>query len=624
MCILLFPYKKPDNDLSLQRSSWRSWLFFLSAFASVLLLFSCQNQAAKLNEQSSGSPSVLAPSTPEPSKLPVHTLKPDSPRKAGSPARGLFWIDGPDTEVADTILASMSDEEILAQVFMVGWSSPDAQGPVMDWISTRGIGGVKVFGWNGGDVERLAHTLGVMQRTSLANRFSIPLLTATDQEGGWVRHIKDSTVVTPGNLAIGSSNLPGDAWESSHYIALELRAIGVNMNFAPTVDVYTNPDANVIGPRAFSEDPLKTSVFSSAAFHGQDATRVITTAKHFPGHGNAIGDSHGVLPVIQDSLDTIWNRELQPYRTLIPEGVPAILSGHLSFPNITGDPRPASLSSRMIKDLLRSRLKFNGVIITDDLYMGGAADFGKSQGWGLAEVVLQALRAGNDMVMLSQTPGSEDAIWQHSLAAYRSDPAFRQQIRASVRRVLLLKLAYLKPDDRVPFVPDQAALHEHLSTPEAVAYFRDQAYRAISIIANTHIPFKPHNNERVLFVGQDNDFLHIAASNYPGSTQFSFPYEPFYIADPAIKAQVEAMAGNYDWIVFCLANPNSLSVLRTLEPYGNKVIVMSTLTPVYLAKVPWVKSALAVYGQGRTSFEAGFDALKGRFVPTGTTPVNAR
>ncbi len=125
------------------------------------------------------------------------------------------------------------------------------------------------------------------------------------------------------------------------------------MNFAPTVDVYANPDAHVIGPRAFSSDPVLTGILGIAYFKGMVEAGVIPTAKHFPGHGNADIDSHGALPILYDSLETLWKRDLVPYRLLISENIPAILSGHLSFPRITGNKQPSSLSPFFGIELLR-------------------------------------------------------------------------------------------------------------------------------------------------------------------------------------------------------------------------------------------------------------------------------
>ncbi|MFW5812264.1 MAG: glycoside hydrolase family 3 N-terminal domain-containing protein, partial [Alkalispirochaetaceae bacterium] len=222
----------------------------------------------------------------------------DNSRAPEEARRGGFWMDAPDEAVIESLMRSMSDEEMVGQLFLVGWPTTEPTPELMRWIRERNIGGIKIFGWNGNDLPTLASAISEMQNASLATPNGIPLFTATDQEGGWVRHVKDGTSLTPGNMAIGASGLPYDAYQSARLIGRELRALGINMNFAPTVDVYVNPEAHVIGPRAFSSDPVETALLSVAYYRGLEEQRVIATAKHFPGHGNATGDSHGVLPVL--------------------------------------------------------------------------------------------------------------------------------------------------------------------------------------------------------------------------------------------------------------------------------------------------------------------------------------
>ncbi len=533
----------------------------------------------------------------------------------------IFWQNGSDEEIISELLDHMSDEQIVSQVFLVGWESETAEGPVMDWIEKRGLGGVKVFGWNGNNVATLGRALSIMQARSMDNDAGIPLITATDQEGGWVRHIKDTTSITPGNMAIGASALPMDSYLSGYYIGQQLRAIGVNMNFAPTVDVYINNDAHVIGPRAFSADPLESGILGLAFYQGMQMAGVMATAKHFPGHGNAYGDSHGYLPVIEDDFETVWQRDLLPYRMMIREGLPAVLSGHLNFPNITGNERPASLSPYFKQTVLRDRLNFEGIVITDDLYMRGAIDYGDQEGWGMDRIVLEALRAGNDMVMLSETPALNDSIWTLVLDTYREDEEFRQRIRESVSRVLRVKLRFLKPSWRVPLTIDPENVYDDIETFSGEPFFQEQAARGVTLIRDRDIPLLPEPGERILLVGQDFDFLREGREAYPGAESFHFSYNPFYDADPDVIARVSAIIPRYDRIIFNLANPNSLEVLRSLEDHGSKIIVFSSLTPVYLQELPWVASALAVYGWGSESFEAGFAALSGNIPFVGQLPV---
>ena len=255
-----------------------------------------------------------------------------------------FFDNRDEAALIESIIEEMTDEELISQVFFLGYHGETPSNTIKRWITRKQIGGVKIFTRNVGDLKTLAQSVSEMQEYAVAGRFQIPLFIATDQEGGWIRHIKHETSETPGNLALGASGLPNDAFLTGYYIGYELRALGINMNFSPTTDVYSNPYASVIGPRSFSADPVNTAILSVAYFKGQQKAGIIATAKHFPGHGDASKDSHGHLPIISADLETLWSRELVPYRFLIKEGLPAIMTGHLAFPNILGDTLPSSIS----------------------------------------------------------------------------------------------------------------------------------------------------------------------------------------------------------------------------------------------------------------------------------------
>ncbi|MFP4535634.1 MAG: glycoside hydrolase family 3 protein [Spirochaetaceae bacterium] len=544
-----------------------------------------------------------------------------STRAPSSPERTGFWADEPEETVIDTLMRTMSDEEILGQIFLVGWPTTEPTPELMRWIRERNIGGIKIFGWNGTSLPALASSVSEMQAAALATSSGIPLFTATDQEGGWVRHVKDGTSLTPGNLAIGASGLPYDAYRTASIIGRELRALGINMNFAPTVDVYSNPEAHVIGPRAFSSDPVETALLGVAYYRGLEEQRVIATAKHFPGHGNATGDSHGMLPIISDRWEDLWERDLIPYRFLIREGVPAVLSGHLSFPAVSGEATPASISSFFKTEVLRERLGFEGIVITDDLYMGGALVYGRQRGWSFAEICLRAIEAGNDMIMLSRTPGFNDEIWKTLYEAYQSDPLIRERVRESVRRILRIKLRYLKDEEAVPLDPSPREIRSKVPDPQAAEFFLDHASRSVTVVRGEGLPFEPAPGERILLVGNDRDFLGEGRSRFPEADTFSFETSNFYYSSPADRAAFRRVADQYDTIIYCLADPNSLQVLQAAAPLSSRVIVFSILTPVYLAELPWVENAVAVYGWGRESFEAGYAAILGDYAPGGRMPV---
>jgi beta-N-acetylhexosaminidase len=534
--------------------------------------------------------------------------------KASTPS---FWDDRPEEELIEAILAEMTDEELLGQVFMLGYIGKRPSGDVLRWIRSRNLGGVKIFTRNVDTLAGLSESIAEMQGVAGNGRFQIPLFVSTDQEGGWVRHIKLETSQTPGNIALGASGLPQDALLTGYYIGRELRSLGINMNFAPTTDVYSNPSAAVIGPRAFSSDPLATAMLALAYYQGMAKSGVICTAKHFPGHGHADKDSHGTLPVVRISFEQMWQRELVPYRILIPEGIPAIMSAHIAYPEILGNLLPASRSEYFIEDVLRDKLSFQGVLITDDMEMNGAI----SGGVDTAQASLEALQAGNDMILVSHTPSAQERTWGKLLSYTTGQREFKKRLERSVRRILKVKLAYFKSGG------SGATIHRDNSTEPipsegAWEFFQQSALRSVTLIRDGEIPLENSMNRRILLVGQFEEFLQEGRLRYPEADTLLFPYSPFYFARPEDLERVPRTASRYEAVIFCLANYNSLEVLETLHSFSGSLVVLSALSPVYLRETPWVQTALAVYGTGRESFRAGFAALAGDFEPEGRIPVD--
>jgi beta-N-acetylhexosaminidase len=516
-----------------------------------------------------------------------------------------FWDALPDEELADAIVSRMSDEELLAQILMFGWAGAEPSPLVTDWVAERNLGSIKVFGWNTDNTMKVAESVSLLQKKAEKTRFRIPLFVATDQEGGWIRHIKGRTTETPGNLAIGASGRPADAWFSGFYISRELRALGINLNFAPTVDLYTDHESTVIGPRSFGEDPASAGILGASFVAGSRAAGVLTTAKHYPGHGDTGSDSHGRLPVINITEKTLSARELVPFRDLVEAGVPAIMSGHLSFPHITGSSEPATFSKYLLGDVLREKLGFSGLIVTDDMMMNGATMYAGS----VSRAVEMAIEAGNNIIESSTTPGFEDAFWTANLARMKDSKDFRAQVTDSARRVVLAKLAYFKGGNAVPVYPEKDKIEKLVPDPEGQGFFLSQAVRSVTVVRDRRFPLKPSDSGRTLIAGSFPDFLEAGTRRYSG-------------ADTApVNADLYRKAKGYDTVVFCLSGRESLEALKGLRPLGSRVIVISALSPVLLEEVPWADTAIAVYSYSPWSFTAAFSALAGDYEPEGVMPL---
>ncbi|MBI9105199.1 MAG: glycoside hydrolase family 3 protein [Spirochaetales bacterium] len=528
-----------------------------------------------------------------------------------------FWDDYPEEEQLSRLMAGMTDEQLLAQMLLLGYMGGTPSIEILEWISEKEIGGIKIFGWNVKNLPTLAGSISKMQKLSAETTFRIPLFIATDQEGGWVRHVRGETSETAGNMSLGASRRPDDALKTGYYIGMELRALGVNMNFAPTVDVYSNPEAHVIGPRAFSDDPLLTAVLSTAFYKGMDSAGIICTAKHFPGHGDADKDSHGALPIIDVDMDTLWERELLPYRYLIREGIPGIMSGHLAFPIITGNNTPASISPLILTGILRDKLGFDGLIVTDDLMMNGV----QLLSMNTAEICKAAIDAGVDIILVSRTAEIQMQVWDYLSEQLVKDQAFAATVRKSAERILRAKLKYLSKEDSVPLFPDIRELNSLIPTAEGQPFFLDQAYRSTTVIReDSEKGLLPHG--KILLAGQFDRFFDVGSKMFPDADTFKFDYSPFYTSSRNSRQRLKNTADDYDTIIYCLANPNSVQVLKEIEGTTADVIVLSVLTPIYLKEMNWIKNAVAVYGTSRESFQAGFAALSGTISPQGVLPLD--
>jgi len=509
----------------------------------------------------------------------------------------------------------MSDREALGQVLMFGYPGKTPERELLRLIEQEGLGGVKVFGWNTGDLSTLAETVGIYQSKAIASKFGIPLLIATDQEGGWVRHVKGSSSITPGNMALGAGKLPIDAWKTGLILGQELAAVGINTNFAPSVDIFINPRADVIGPRAFMSDPQWVAILGLSFFRGHREAGIISVAKHFPGHGDTQDDSHGTLPRVYADLETLRNRDLVPYKTMIAAGIPAIMSGHLAFPTITGNDIPSSLSYPILTGLLRNELGFEGVVITDDIFMRGA----RNDGTPVAEICHQAMMAGADILLASSSGADRRNIQQYLLEGMRGD-GFNRRVREAAKWVIALKAEYLKSPNAIPLRPDPSKADR--AVPEAGKFFLEQAARSITLLRSERFPLEPEQAGSVLLAGTHVNFFTEGVKRYPGARRWTLDYAESEADLRRNGRELLRVARNFDTVIILLPDAEMGILLNELEPIAERVIVISVLSPIHLSRLDWTRTSLAAYGTGKESFRAAFAALIGDFTPEGKLPIS--
>ena len=280
-----------------------------------------------------------------------------------------------------------SRDSVLAR-FMLGFDGEDLPGELAGYLE-RGLAGVVLYKRNFHSVEGLRELAAKIRRA--AQR---PLLIGIDQEGGTRFALPEPFTAWPSAAELGRAHDIGLTEQVARAMAVELRVAGCNLNFAPMLDLNVNPESPVTKDRSFGADPNLVAKMGVAFDHGLRAGRVLSCAKHFPGHGDTLVDPHHDLPVFSGTMERLESAELVPFAAAVAAGVPMVMTAHILLPKIDAE-RPASLSRTMLDSVLRRRMGFRGIILADDLGMGAIA-----RRYGPGEAAIETLRAGTDIAML--------------------------------------------------------------------------------------------------------------------------------------------------------------------------------------------------------------------------------
>ncbi len=369
---------------------------------------------------------------------------------------------------AKSTLENLSLEEKVGQLFMVrlrvellGEKSPEYL-QLRDSIRHYHIGALAMSVPANG---RFAYGNDRAQTVTLLNHLQseskLPLLVAGDFERGVLPPKLFGTTVFPHAMAFGAAGNLDYAEEFGRITAQESRALGVHWNLFPVADVNSNSANPIIGTRAFGENPLRVGDLVAAYIRGARASGMLTTAKHFPGHGNTAVDSHVAVPVVGESLERMSVVDLPPFRKAIAAGVDAVMTAHVRVPALDPDPSHVATTSRhIITDLLKSDLGFKGLVVTDALDMAGLT---RRYASNVGRAAVDAFKAGNDVLTM---PANLDASFRAMLEAVRSGEVSQERLDASVLKILEAKSSLHLEEDRLV---DLNAIHRLVGNPENIA-----------------------------------------------------------------------------------------------------------------------------------------------------------
>ena len=502
---------------------------------------------------------------------------------------------------------SLTLEQKIGQVMVIGFDGITVDAELRRLISEYHIGGVILFARNVQSPQQVAALTKELQKTALENG-SPGLFIAVDQEGGRVARLTEDKGFTefPSAMAIGATADPENAYRMASAMAAEMRAVGINVDFAPDLDVNNNPSNPVIGTRSFSSDPNKVAAFGAAFGRGLQENGILAFGKHFPGHGDTGTDSHIALPIVPHDRARLNRIEFLPFKAAIAENIAGIMSAHVTFPAIDSNPGlPATLSRSVLTGLLRDELGFQGLIATDSLEMGALAENGYPPPVGAT----LAFAAGADLLVFNRDHEMHQQAFTHLVQAVKEGKISQEELDSSVRRIL---------DTKEKFGILAPTLVADSENGEHHALALELAQKAITLLKDDDslLPLKPAEPLLV---------IETTAARGLGGLLKARTLE--IENDPDSDTITAALGMALDGCKVIVTTTDTgfyagqVKLVTELLAKNRNVIIVSVRSPYDITFLPPVHTALAAYGGNMPTLQAIADVLMGKAEASGVLPV---
>lgn len=515
----------------------------------------------------------------------------------------------------------MTKSQQIGQKLLLAFHGKQMTQEMEDALATYRPAGITLFrSLNIDDPTQLRGLIDELQ--TCAARLNLPpLLIAADQEGGQLMSVGQATPL-PGNMALGAAGSTELARRAGEVLGRELAALGINVDYAPCVDVNVNYRNPVIGTRSFGEDPKLVAEMGKALVEGMQSQGVVAAAKHFPGHGDTTSDSHHGLSVLPHDLERLQSVELPPFEAAIIADVKMIMSAHLSIPALDGpDAPPATLSSNVLEGLLRGKLGFNGLTVSDAMDMRAIR-----QGDELPGECARAAAAGIDLLLVTSDPEDHKRAWQ-GLSEYSA--ANEQHCAKSLHRIAALK-SWLS---QAAAAPDLAVV----GCDEHLAVAREIAERSVTLVRDENhlLPVKVTGEHSItVIIPRPADLTPADTSSYllPGLAQAIRRHHPrveeiivpFAPDAEVIRSMLEQVRSSALVVVGTLNAfdcPAQAELVNALLASGTPTIVAAMRLPYDLLQFPSAPTYLCTYSIQQPSMDALADVLFGRIPARGRLPV---
>ena len=576
------------------------------------------------------------------------------------------------------IMSNMTLREKVEQMFMMDvrkWGDKDLtvlNTNFKSLIRDYNFGAIILFAENVKETKQTLELTQALQAAAISDG-GIPLIIATDQEGGRVYRLGSGTAL-PGNMAVAATGKTSNAYKSGKVIGSEVSALGINTTLAPVVDINNNPNNTVIGVRSYSDSASVVGKYAAQTIKGLSEYNVISCVKHFPGHGDTATDSHYGLPIVKKTKKQLLANELKPYKTVIKQGVDMVMTAHILYPKVEKDKvksnktgkkesLPATMSDEFVKKILKKELGFKGIVCTDAMNMKGVADY-----WNESQAAINAIKAGVDMLCMPVTIRSKDDIknldkvLDKIVSAVQNGKIPESRIDDACRRILTVKMNRGILDyDASAYTLEQAqsvvGCEENRDVEEQIAE------AAVTLVRNKNktIPLKitksskvlmmvPYSNEagqmvmawnRAKKAGLIPDGAKVKTVVFNADSEADSYKDKLDWADTIIiNSEIDkgSRISDKDWLY---TGPKNF--VNYAEAQGKITVILSVLVPYDVTLYTKADAVLAVYGCKGSSVDpdealksgitetkeacgpniiAGVEACLGTFKPSGTLPVN--
>ncbi|MBI5035699.1 MAG: beta-N-acetylhexosaminidase [Chloroflexi bacterium] len=515
----------------------------------------------------------------------------------------------PPTSNVQSLISSMTLEQKVGQVMLVGFDGTTLAPEFRDDLTQLHIGGVIYYERNVQSPSQVAQLNGELQK--LAKQNGDPALFLTiDQEGGIVTRMRENKgfVEFPGQMAIGATGDANNARRIAQAMASEMLALGFNMDLTPDLDVNNNPSNPIIGTRSFGSNPKRVAELGTAFIDGMQSAGMIAIGKHFPGHGDTGVDSHISLPTVPHDRARLESVEFVPFKAAMQANVAGIMSAHITFPAIDSTPGlAATLSPKVLTDLIRGEMKYDGLVMTDELTMGALA----TSGYPAPQAASAALKAGADILLFQTGYAMHRQVHAMLVDHVKRGVIPQARLDEAVRRVLSAKEKFglLTADGRPPTA--------NIALTAAKTISREVALQAVTLVRDDAklVPLKPDAKLLVVETGA------YGLGTLLGATTMQ-------VAANTKKSEIDSIlqiAKEGRTVIIATSdaarNPGQVDLVATLKSVNVPTIIIATRSPYDIMYLKNVTTYIATYGNNPPMIEAVAAVLTGKVKGQGRLPV---